>query len=204
MIRLEKIASLVTPGAKVVDIGTDHAFLPIYLYQNNITHNIIASDISLNVLKYTIKNIEAAGLDGKIKVIKSNGFENIDKDIDEAIIAGMGTNTIIKILAAPSIPNSLIISSHNDLPKLRLFMQKLEYKIVKELIVQDNKRYYDIIKYIKGKEKLTEEEILLGKIDDEEYFKYLKNKFKSLYEKSNNQKYLDYVKIIEKRLDLKK
>ena len=37
MKRLEMIASLVTKDAKIIDIGTDHAYLPIYLYKNNIT-----------------------------------------------------------------------------------------------------------------------------------------------------------------------
>ena len=46
MNRIKAIASLVDNDALVVDIGTDHAYLPIYLYENDITKNIVASDIS--------------------------------------------------------------------------------------------------------------------------------------------------------------
>ena len=56
--RLKTIASLVTPQKKVIDIGTDHAYLPIYLYLNNITKNITASDISPQVLEISLNNLQ--------------------------------------------------------------------------------------------------------------------------------------------------
>lgn len=200
MKRLETIASLVTKDAKIIDIGTDHAYLPIYLYKNNITKDITASDISLNVLEYSKKNIDKADLSECIKLVQSDGFKNLVDTYDEAVIAGMGTNTIMDILSFDSIPNSLIISSHNNLDELRAFMQNIGYKIVKEVVVKEKDIYYDVIKYEKGIDNLSKEEILFGVSNDKEYYKYLLNKYKSLYQKSQNEKYALYISLLEKML----
>lgn len=200
MKRLEMIASLVTKDAKIIDIGTDHAYLPIYLYKNNITKNVTASDISENVLLYSKKNIDKSGLSEFIKLVQSDGFKNLVDTYDEAIIAGMGTNTIMDILSFKNIPDSLIISSHNNLDELRLFMQKIGYKIVKEIIVKEKNIYYDVIKYKKGIDNLTEEEILFGVSNDKDYYKYLLNKYNGLYQKSQNEKYKLYISLLEKML----
>ena len=56
--RLQTIVDLVPKSSKVIDIGTDHAYVPIYLYLNNITKNITATDISSNVLKSTYNNLK--------------------------------------------------------------------------------------------------------------------------------------------------
>ena len=97
MNRIEAIASLVDNDALVVDIGTDHAYLPIYLYENDITKNIVASDISSNALLFAKNNLEKHNLRGKIKLVVSDGFKNLDECFDIAIISGVGTETIKKI-----------------------------------------------------------------------------------------------------------
>lgn len=201
MIRLESIASLVTKDAKVIDIGTDHAYLPIYLYQNNITKNITAADISKNVIDNAQNNIIKNGLENKIKVILSDGFKDTTEDYDEAVIAGMGTKTIMNILNHKKIPNSIIISSHNNLKELRVFMLELGYKITKEIVVRENNIYYDIIKYAKGKDNLSKADLLIGKSNNIDYYKYLLKKYKDIYKLSKNETYLDYIKIIERKLD---
>lgn len=201
MIRLEAIASLVTKDAKVIDIGTDHAYLPIYLYQNNITKNITAADISKNVIDNAKNNIIKNGLENKIKVILSDGFKDTTEYYNEAVIAGMGTKTIMNILNHKKIPNSIIISSHNNLKELRVFMLELGYKITNEIVVRENNIYYDIIKYAKGKDNLTDADLLIGKSNNIDYYKYLLKKYKDIYKLSKNETYLDYIKIIERKLD---
>ena len=75
--RLQAICDLVDKNKSVIDIGTDHAYIPIYLYENGITNNICASDISRKVIEYAKKNIIAHHLEDKIKVVVSDGFKNI-------------------------------------------------------------------------------------------------------------------------------
>ena len=167
MNRIETIASLVDNDALVVDIGTDHAYLPIYLYENDITKNIVASDISSNALLFAKSNLEKHNLRGKIKLVVSDGFKNLDECFDIAIISGVGTETIKKILDNEVLPNKLILSSHKNVSDLREYMFKIGYKIEKEIIVYENNIYYNIIKYIKGKDnlKLPEKDLCSSRIE---------------------------------------
>ena len=201
MIRIKTIASLVDKDSKLVDIGTDHGYLPIYLYENEITKNVTGSDISSNALKFAKANFEKHNLSDKIKLIVSDGFKNLDEKYDTAVISGMGTDTIKKILNIDNIPNKLIMSSHKNVDELRLFMNEKGYKIIKEIVLQENDIFYDIIKYEKGNEILNKYELLVGKSNSLEYEKHLLEKYKIIYNKSKNKKYLDYINIIERKLD---
>ena len=66
--RLEKVASLVPEGAKIADVGTDHAYLPIYLMENGISESAVATDIHKGPIDAANSNIAAAGVGG-IKTI---------------------------------------------------------------------------------------------------------------------------------------
>lgn len=201
MNRIETIASLVDNDALVVDIGTDHAYLPIYLYENDITKNIVASDISSNALLFAKNNLEKHNLSSKIKLVVSDGFKNLDECFDIAIISGVGTETIKKILDNEVLPNKLILSSHKNVSDLREYMFKIGYKIEKEIIVYENNIYYNIIKYVKGKDNLSKYDLLVGLSNDINYKKHLLNKYKEIYEKSHDKKYLDFINIIERKQD---
>lgn len=199
--RLKAIADLVPSNASVIDIGTDHAYIPIYLYQKNITTNIAASDISSKVLTSSLENLKKYNLNSQIPLILSNGFINITSKYDVAIIAGMGTHTIKDILNNSNIPNMLIIQSNNDHFELRKYLNGLGYKIDKETVIYDKKHYYIIIRYIKGNETLTNEELLFGKSNNLKYYNYLKEKYQVLYTKSNNKKYLYYIDILNNLIE---
>lgn len=201
MNRIKAIASLVDNDALVVDIGTDHAYLPIYLYENDITKNIVAIDISSNALLFAKNNLEKHNLRGKIKLVVSDGFKNLDECFDIAIISGVGTETIKKILDNEVLPNKLILSSHKNVSDLREYMFKIGYKIEKEIIVYENNIYYNIIKYIKGKDNLSKYDLLVGLSNDINYKKHLLNKYKEIYEKSHDKKYLEYINIIKRKQD---
>lgn len=201
MIRIKALASLVDKDSRLVDIGTDHALLPIYLYENEITKKVTGSDISSNALEFAKNNLKKHNLSDKIKLIVSDGFTNLNDEYDTAVISGMGTDTIKKILDRENLPKKLIISSHKNVDKLRLFMNKKGYKIIKEITLKDNDIYYDMIKYEKGIETLSNYDILVGKSNDIEYKLYILDKYKRIYKKSKNDKYLEYINIIERKQD---
>lgn len=201
MIRIKALASLVDKDSRLVDIGTDHALLPIYLYENEITKKVTGSDISSNALEFAKNNLKKHNLSDKIKLIVSDGFTNLNDEYDTAVISGMGTDTIKKILDRENLPKKLIISSHKNVDKLRLFMNKKGYKIIKEITLKDNDIYYDMIKCEKGIETLSNYDILVGKSNDTEYKLYILDKYKRIYKKSKNDKYLEYINIIERKQD---
>ena len=197
--RLQTIASFVNKDAKVIDVGTDHAYLPIYLYQNDISKDITATDISEKALEVAKKNVQKAG--AKIKLICTDGLNNIDEEYDTLIISGMGTNTIIHILDNKKLPPKIILSSNNELYKLRKYMNKIGYKIANEKVIYENNKYYDIISYEKGFEKLSPSKLKYGISHDKDYYKYLYQKQKSIMKKVH---LFQKIKLIKELIILKK
>lgn len=194
-LRLLAIASLIDNGSSVLDVGTDHAYLPIFLSQNKKCKSIIASDVSSNALKIAKDNLKKYHIDD-VKLILSNGLDSINEEYDTIVLAGMGTSTIIKILENKKLPNTLIISSNNDLYKLRKFMNKIKYKIKEEIVILEKNKYYDIIKYQKGNEKLSYFKKMYGKSNDKKYYKYLLANEKNIFKKVNLFKKLNLLKNI--------
>ncbi|MDE6285186.1 MAG: class I SAM-dependent methyltransferase, partial [Bacilli bacterium] len=158
--RLKTIASLIDQNSSVIDIGTDHGYLPIFLVKEGITTKVMATDVSRNALNAAKQNIIHAGLEDVIMTQVADGFQGIDTVYDVGVLAGMGTETMKQILQAENLPKTLILQSNNDLEVLRLFMNQFGWKIAKEVAVLDNGKYYVVIKYIEGKEILSEEQVL--------------------------------------------
>lgn len=97
--RLSLCARFVRSGAKLADIGTDHAYLPVYLCRCGKCPAAVAADINPEPLKRGAETISAAGLDGRIKTRLSDGLKNINSDeADDIVIAGMGGELIAKII----------------------------------------------------------------------------------------------------------
>ena len=178
-LKLKAIAFYIEKSDKVVDIGCDHAYLDIYLAQNNLCKTIIASDINNNALENAKNNIQKYKLTKKIKTVLSDGLDKIEvKNIDTIVIAGMGTKTIKHILRnKEKLKNikKLIISTNNDLYHLRKFMQKNNFFLIDEKVIYEKKHYYVISKYIPGKQRLKKKELLFGifKKENKKYYQYL-------------------------------
>lgn len=188
-LRLEAVASLVKENSKVLDVGTDHAYLPIILSKSGKCQSIIASDVSKNALSYGKANLKKYHITN-VKLVLSNGLKNISDKYDTLTICGMGTHTIIDILKSGYLPKNIIISSNNDLYTLRCYLNSIDYKINKEIIVYENGKYYDIISYEKGKEKLSYYQKMYGKSYDKKYLKYLLLKETYIFKKSKSFKTL--------------
>ena len=187
-LRLKTIASLIDKEAIVLDVGTDHAYLPIYLIKNNLCQKVIASDISKGALTIAQNNLNKYHINN-VKLILSDGLKNINETYDTLVIAGMGFYTIKGILESGNIPSKIIISSNNNLELLRKYMYNKNYRLEKEIVIKENNKYYSIIFYIHGKDKLSKRNIKYGLSNNKEYYKYLylqskiKFKYYNLYKK---------------------
>lgn len=196
--KLDAISKLIDYNSIILDVGTDHAYLPIFLSQKKRCKKIYASDISPKVLEGAKKNLEKYNIDD-VTLILSDGLDNINVKYDTLIIAGMGADTILKIINGKALPQKIILSSNNHHDRLRKYMNDIGYVIKEELAVLDNDKYYDIISYVKGEEYLTKKEILYGKIDNKEYYKYLFFANKRIFKKMNLK---TKIKNIKKLVDL--
>ena len=119
---------MVPENSKVIDIGTDHGFVPIYLFKAK-NCSCLATDISFNSLNKAITN--ASKTKASIEFKRTDGLDGIALDNQIIIICGMGTNNIIKILDK-HIKNDLIISSNNDEKTLKEFLINKGYSVLKE------------------------------------------------------------------------
>ena len=97
--RLSLCASFVRQDSKLADIGTDHAYLPVWLCQNGVCKSAVAADINPEPLSRGQLTIAQAGLDDKVKTRLSDGLKSISADeADDIVIAGMGGELIAKII----------------------------------------------------------------------------------------------------------
>ena len=98
--RLLCCASMVQPGSRVADIGTDHGYLGIYLLQTGAARHVIACDLRKDPLENARRNAKLFGVDGEMKLRLSDGLEKILPDeVDTVVMAGMGGDLIQKILS---------------------------------------------------------------------------------------------------------
>ena len=195
--RLEAISSLVSNNSKVIDVGCDHGLLDIYLYQNKISTKIIASDINENALNNAKENIKKNKLEEHIETRLGNGLDTLKEtdEIDTVIISGMGAHTIVSVIKnnlnkLKKIDN-IIIQSNTKLEYLRKEITKLNYIIIDELMIEENKKIYTIIKFIKGNKKYNKKELYFGPV--------LMKKNTELF-KSNNKKEITKLEILLKQL----
>lgn len=166
--RLKLIASFVDDNSYVIDVGCDHALLDIFLVQNKLNVKTIASDVNKGPLDSAKKNIQDYKLEDKIEVKLGDGIRTINDLVDTIVISGLGGETIIDILKEDisRLKNikTLILSPHSDIYQVRKEVTNLGYKIVDELFIYDQKKPYVIIKFIKGKEKYSDDEMFFGPI----------------------------------------
>ena len=136
----------------IADIGTDHAYIPIYLIKNNICDKVIATDIKKGPLEIAKYNINKYNLLNKIEVRLGNGFECIKKDeCEQSVIAGMGGNVICNILSDLNDENmQLILQPMNYQYELRKYLLSNNYKITYEDIAMEGFKVYNVICAKKG------------------------------------------------------
>lgn len=153
--RLEAIASLIPDNVNMIDVGCDHALLDIYLVKNRQIIKILATDINEKPLEIAKKNIKKYNLETKIKTKLMKGIDNLPKEIDTIVIAGMGGILMSEILKSEKLVNvnTIILAPNNDFSIVRKSLIKLGYKIENEKIIYDYRKPYLIIKFQKGRSK---------------------------------------------------
>ena len=179
--RLIEIASLIPVHSSVIDVGCDHALLDIYLTINK-DCKCVASDISENCLNKAKENIKKFKLEDEIKLVKSDGLDDIEHtEKDITVLAGMGTDTILKILEKCK-SDTIIIQSNTELYELRDEITN-NFIITEEKVVYDKKIYYVIMKLKRGKKFYSYSDLLIGPIIKNKKSKIYKEYKESLIEK---------------------
>ncbi len=147
--RLAAIAAQVRPGASVIDVGTDHGLLPVWLVQSGRARRVLATDIRPRPLQSAAALVERTGTGESVRLMLTDGLDGIGPaDGDTIVLAGMGGETMIRILdRAPWARDSacLILEPQSKRAALRRWLAASGWRVTSERLVEDAGRIYPIL-----------------------------------------------------------
>ena len=148
--RLAAMASFVSAGESVADIGADHGYLPIYLVREGISPFAILTDVQEGPLEKTRISVEKALGSRGVSLRLGDGLSVLDEaEVDVVVIAGMGGETIISILEAdPEKTKSFmkyILQPRTKVNELQKWLIKESWNIIFETKAEEKGRLCDII-----------------------------------------------------------
>ncbi len=147
--RLQACAGYVGTGKIVCDVGTDHAQLAVYLIEEGIAEQVIASDIGAGPLAAADRTIEKHGLTGTIRTILSDGLANVPSEgLTDIVIAGMGGETMVHILETCPFPLDairLILQPMTKADVLREWLYLHGFEILQETCIREERFLYAVM-----------------------------------------------------------
>ena len=151
--RLTRVSSFVPNGSKVCDVGSDHAYLPVYLIQNDQISCAIAGEVVEGPYLSAKQTVRDYRMEDRIEVRLGDGLKILSKEdeITAVTICGMGGELISRILEAGysgghlNGRERLILQPNVAEHFVREWLMNHSYHIVEETVVEDNHRLYEII-----------------------------------------------------------
>lgn len=192
--RLQLCASMVRENVKLADIGTDHAYLPIWLARQERISKAIAADIHLGPLQKAASNVRRYRVEEIVSTRLSDGLDEIfPNEADDIVIAGMGGELIANILGkAPWLKNQdkhLILQPMTSAEELRRFLQQEGYAVQTEQAAVDGSHAYTVMLAVYNPQNVPKNELypyiglLLG--DTEESKEYIRRQVNSIEKRAN-------------------
>lgn len=189
--RLLTIAQMVRKEGKICDVGTDHALLPCFLYENG-AKCVIASDINDGPLKSAEATIAQYGAEKAVFVMKSDGLRSIPA-CDDVIVAGMGGELIGRIVSECTFKNHntrFILQPMTKAEILRRELYKNGFEIIEERTAQSAGKIYTVmlVKFTGEASEISDRFAFFGKNNDEIYIDSVKNRLKKLVRSNGSLK----------------
>lgn len=170
--RLQLCASMVRPNTALADIGTDHAYLPIWLAKQGLVSRAIAADIRPGPLQSAQQNIRRYRVEELVSTRLSNGLQEIfSVEADDIVIAGMGGEMMIQIIEnAPWLRQKgkrLILQPMTSIPELREYLAKQGFAVLQEQAVVEDGHAYSVMQLEFAPEKVSTDCLYpyIGKLD---------------------------------------
>ena len=141
--RLEEIIRWVPKCTRVIDVGTDHALVPIALIARGVTQCGVGIDKSPLPLGKAIVNRHNAQQIDRLELLCANGLESLDtRDSDVVVMAGMGGRTMLDVLQRASWRGRLVVQPNSDLPLLRQWLYENGWTNDVETVIEENNQYF--------------------------------------------------------------
>ncbi|HEL2401783.1 TPA: tRNA (adenine-N(1))-methyltransferase [Streptococcus suis] len=166
--RLATVSDYVPQGARLVDVGSDHAYLPLFLVEQGRIEFAVAGEVVQGPYQSALQNVEQAGQSDKISVRLANGLAAVEQadHITTVTIAGMGGRLIADILEAGQDKlvsvERLILQPNNREDDVRRWLVAHDFQIIAEEILEENDKIYEILVAEKGKSDLTADQLRFG------------------------------------------
>ena len=166
--RLQAISALIPQGRGLIDVGTDHGYLPVELAKSGYAGHIYASDIRQGPLNAARRTAEEAGISDRIRFLLCDGLDQCPPElIDTIVIAGMGGDTICGIVDRAEWTMdgryTLLLQPMTKAEILRYWLSNNEYEILREELVLDGGKLYQILLVRYGvSRKLSDAELFTG------------------------------------------
>ena len=197
--RLEMVVSFVKPGESAADVGTDHGHVPVELVRRGIVKHAYAMDVRKGPLSKAEENIKAAGMKEKIETRLSDGVQKLSAgEAESVIIAGMGGELVIHIMEDGrhvwDTVEQWVLSPHSELHKVREWLEKNGFSIVKEDMIFEEGKFYTVMDVRKADDQNRTSQECDDLIAEKRYRygSYLKN--------TKNPVFLDFLKDEEGKL----
>ena len=160
--RLECISQLVTVKSSIVDVGTDHGFLPIAMVSRGQIKRAVAADLRKGPLAGAEKNIAEKGLSDRIRTRLSDGLSNIEAGEGEAlVISGMGGNLITEILRRDHTKavsfKEWVLSPQSDNDRLLSYVYEAGFHIEAQADLYEDGKYYFMFRAVEGHRDIPED-----------------------------------------------
>ncbi|HFU4464106.1 TPA: tRNA (adenine(22)-N(1))-methyltransferase TrmK [Streptococcus suis] len=166
--RLEAVASYVPQGARLADVGSDHAYLPLFLVEQGRIDFAVAGEVVQGPYQSALQNVVQAGQSDKISVRMANGLAAVELDdqVSTVTIAGMGGRLIAEILEAGKDKlgsvERLVLQPNNREDDVRHWLVEHDFQLVAEEILEENDKIYEILVAEKGNVDLTADQLRFG------------------------------------------
>ena len=151
--RLKTVASFLEGVTLLCDVGSDHAYLPVYAIQQGLITSAIAGEVVKGPFESAQQTVRDYVLTDKISVRLGDGLDVVtSKDEVAAIsICGMGGELIARILEQGRVKGTLtgneklVLQPNVAEHLLRQWLVDHHYEILEEVVVEDHHRLYEII-----------------------------------------------------------
>lgn len=167
--RLERVAAHVPTGARLADIGSDHAYLPVALMHRGLIESAVAGEVALTPLQAATRTVRENDFSERIIVRRADGLQAIEAHdrITAVSLCGMGGETIRDILASGQSrltgEERLILQPNGGEQPLRRWLMVHGYRILSEEVLRENRFDYEIIVAERsGPVAYREEELFFG------------------------------------------
>lgn len=203
--RLLACCEYVRRGSVVADVGCDHGYTSIYLLEKGIAKKVYACDVKEGPLDSARRNCRGLGLGERISFHLSDGVQNVPRDFDTLVCAGMGADVMVSILsAAPWLKDTgyhLILQCQSKTPTLRRFLSENGWRIRSEAVVRDGRFLYTVMDVVYETQPLSDAECYfspaLVKTASKEVGAYYRQIVKNLRVAAEGQKSAELAAILQ-------